>query len=357
MAKRIRTRLRELVRHFKENGIKLLLEHPLNVRELLLLLSVRWVKQIDFATLQLVKTTFIRRDFRHVESDIVLSAQLRPAGRKGSPRRLLIYLLIEHQSEPDRLMPLRLVDYVVQIFNYQLRQWSRSQKSLSNFHLQPVLPIVLYTGTRSWPSVGTLADLIERGQEFRDLTPIVEKPFFLNLTSLSESDFSKGRCFGSVLRLIQQRRAGTAEFEALLEQVIGHLESMPEADRLRWLDLVSYIHAMIYHERRPAEHGRLHRAIEASVATDTHRQELVQMGKTIADVIRDEGMKEGIKEGIKEGEIRSKRETLLRLLEARFGKPAADVHDVVESTTDIEQLDTWLERFATAKTLKQVGIQ
>jgi len=132
---------------------------------------------------------------------------------------------------------------------------------------------------------------------------------------------------------------------------------MPEADRLRWLDLVSYIHAMIYHERRPAEHGRLHRAIEASVATDTHRQELVQMGKTIADVIRDEGMKEGMKEGIKEGEIRSKRETLLRLLEARFGKPAADVHDVVESTTDIEQLDTWLERFATAKTLKQVGIR
>ncbi len=34
----------------------------------------------------------------------------------GGIYTLLIYILIEHQSEPDRLMPLRSVDYVVQIF-------------------------------------------------------------------------------------------------------------------------------------------------------------------------------------------------------------------------------------------------
>ena len=61
--------------------------------------------------------------------------------------------------------------------------------------------------------------------------------------------------------------------------------------------------------RGAADHGRLHRAIEASVATETRQQELAQIGKTMAEVIREEEMKEG--------DIRSKRETLLRLLEAR----------------------------------------
>ena len=101
--------IHELVRQFKENGMKMLLEHPANVRDLLGLLHTPWLDEIDFGQLEQIKTTFIRRDYRHLESDIVLTAPL--AGPRKSPgKKLLIYILIEHQSEPDRLMPLRLAD-------------------------------------------------------------------------------------------------------------------------------------------------------------------------------------------------------------------------------------------------------
>lgn len=50
----------------------------------------------------------MRRDYRHVESDIVLSAP--PRGGVGPTRDLLVYVLIEHESVPDRMMPLRLLD-------------------------------------------------------------------------------------------------------------------------------------------------------------------------------------------------------------------------------------------------------
>ena len=84
----------------------MLLEHPANVRDLLSLVHAPWLDEIDFRRMQQIKTTFIRRDYRHLESDIVLTAPL--AGpRKGPGKNLLIYILIEHQSEPDRLMPLR----------------------------------------------------------------------------------------------------------------------------------------------------------------------------------------------------------------------------------------------------------
>lgn len=91
-----RGRIRELVRQFKENGMKMMLEHPANVRELLSLLDLPWLEEIDFGRLQQIKTTFIRRDYRRLESDIVLTAPL--AGPAGSRRRLLIYILIERRT-------------------------------------------------------------------------------------------------------------------------------------------------------------------------------------------------------------------------------------------------------------------
>ena len=113
MPKFRRSRIRQLVRQFKENGMKMMLEHPANVRDLLSLLHVPWLDDIDFGRLEQIKTTFIRRDYRHLASDIVLTAPLTSTGR--SRKRLLIYILIEHQSEPDRLMPLRLADSQLQI--------------------------------------------------------------------------------------------------------------------------------------------------------------------------------------------------------------------------------------------------
>jgi hypothetical protein len=75
-------RIREIVRHFPENGMKLMLENPSNARDLLLLSGTRMVELIDCDHLTRVKTTFVKRDYRHIEADVVLSAPLRP--KKGT---------------------------------------------------------------------------------------------------------------------------------------------------------------------------------------------------------------------------------------------------------------------------------
>ncbi|MBN2490293.1 MAG: Rpn family recombination-promoting nuclease/putative transposase [Planctomycetes bacterium] len=161
-----RKRIRELARNFHENGMKLLLEDPRNVRDLVMLVSRDLAERIDFERLKPVKQTFVRKDYRHVHTDIVLTAPLR--GEPEGGKRVWIYILIEHQSEPDRMMPLRLHDYVIQILRYQEREWKRRHRSVAGLRLQPVLPIVLYTGDRRWDTVGTLPDLIDPGAaEFR----------------------------------------------------------------------------------------------------------------------------------------------------------------------------------------------
>jgi hypothetical protein len=348
-----RKRLEQLVRQFKENGIKMMLEHPANLRESLRMLPGRWSERIDFDRMELVKTTFVRRDYRHVESDLVLMAPLLDSRGRRTRKKLMIYVLIEHQSEPDRLMPLRMLDYTVQIFNYQVRQWTRKHSSTAKIQLQPVLPVLFYTGTRRWASPGVLADLIVGGEQFSDITPVL-KPLYLNLPEISTKTLEQaGGYFGHVLRLVQQRKARPRQFDRLLAGVVRHLETMPDDQRLLWLDLLSYIHAMIYHERQPAEQESLVQTVEKSVGTDQHRKEIFDMSQTIAEKLIEQGREKGREEGREE----ALRQSLLLLLRGRFADQAEDAAKVIEQTADIAQLQAWIERFATAKTFQELEIR
>ena len=109
-----RKRLRLLVRHFHENGLKFALENPGNVHDLLQMLEVPLLPRIDFTQMRVVPGRFVGRDYRHLESDLVLQAPIRP--RPGEKHRhIVLYILIEHQSQPDRFMSLRALEYVVMI--------------------------------------------------------------------------------------------------------------------------------------------------------------------------------------------------------------------------------------------------
>jgi hypothetical protein len=344
-----RTRLQAIVRQFPQNGMKLLLEDPRNVRDLLAIAGVEVLDLIDFAHMTLVPTTFVQRDYRHVEADVVLRAPLRQPGKQRGRRRITIYILIEHQSEPDPVMAFRVLEYVVQMYRAQVREWDQHHRSFAGLRLQPVVPVVLYTGTHRWEALGRLVDLVEMGEQFVAVIPALD-PHFLNLPALPANQLeSEGGFFGWVLRLVQQRHARPAEFQDLLRRVVGHLEAMPAAERLRWLGLLSYVHALVYHERNPAEHGGLQEEIEASVRTDEHRQEVSAMGRTIADELRAQGRKEEA--------VRARRQVLLDQLRQRFGELPRETVAAVEATASVKQLGTWLRSFATAATLEEIGIE
>jgi predicted transposase YdaD len=351
-------RIREIIRQFPQNGIKLLLEDRHNTEDLLHLTGSDLVELIDCRRLELVRTSFVARDYRNVEADLVLRAPVR--SRRRGLKHIWIYILIEHQSEPDELMLLRLLDYVVQILKYQVREWQRRHGSRRRVRLQPVLPLVFYTGTKQWESVGRLKDLMELGERFAPVTPHLE-PLYLNLGAISAERLkSAGGSFGQVLRLVQRRKALPEEFRTLLAEVLRNLEAMPARQRLRWLELLSYLRALVYHERSDEEQAPLGEAIEAAVRTAQQREGVLDMFRSGADVLKEQGRKEGRKkgrdEGRREGELHGRRQALLLQLRTRFKDLPLEMVTRVEQTKDIEQLDTWLERFATATTLADIGI-
>jgi hypothetical protein len=139
--------LRKLVRNLSENGPKLLLENGANVREVLVLLREPRAGAIDFSALTVERTHFVKPDYAHVALDLLLKAPFRVDG-EAEPRSIFIYLLIEHQSTPERFFMLRLGEYLFEAYKMQKRAWDKKPIAGAQFLLQPVMPIVLYTGER-----------------------------------------------------------------------------------------------------------------------------------------------------------------------------------------------------------------
>ena len=334
----------------------MMLEHAANVREVIAIVGAHWLSRIDFDSFQVTKTSFVRRDFRHVESDIVCTARLLGPDGKKLRKQITIYILIEHQSQPDALMPMRLVDYVTQINNHQLRQWSKTHQSAAGFRLHPVLPIVLYTGTRSWKSLGTLADMTEFGEDFAEVLPIIQRPLFLNLPVTDGDTLDAAGAFGAVLHLIRDRNQSREKFQSVLSEVVQQLELLPDEQRLRWLELLSYVHAMIYHARPMPEQSTLYSIVEESVQTDPQRQEVSTMAQTMAEFLEARGAAKGEARGEARGELRSLQKTLQRLLERRFGEVSDSIRSTISATVDVAQLEDWLDRFAIGESLEELRI-
>jgi hypothetical protein len=125
-------------------------------------------------------------------------------------------------------------------------------------------------------------------------------------------------------------------------------EQLAEEDRARWLELLSYLSALIDHEREEPEREPMRRLVEDAVQEDRHRREVFDMGKTIAEALKEEG-------AAREA-VRGRQQTLLRQLRLRFKRLPEGTVKRVENTTEVAQLDAWLDAFANARKLADVSI-
>lgn len=153
--------------------------------------------------------------------------------------------------------------------------------------------------------------------------------------------------------VVAVRRGRAGHFRRVVGEVVRALEAMPEAEGGRWLDFLSFVFALVYHYRATPERPVLVEAIWTSVSTDTRRKELRRMHRSIADDLRAERKLEGKAEGA----LANARATLLRMIALRFGPVPDRIRDIVERTADQDTLTRWLDRFATAESLDEVGIE
>lgn len=264
---------------------KQFLSHPETARDFLdIHLPRRWRALCDLDSLTLEPASFIKKDLRAFHSDIIWSVSTQ-AG-KG-----YIYVVIEHQSTPDKLIAFRLLRYAMEVM----------QRHLDKGHttLPLVVPMLFYHGSES-PCPHSLswfdefADPVSARQLYSAPFPLVD------ITATSDA------------QIMQHRRI------ALLELVQKHIR---QRDLLLMVEQLASLLAMGYTTaiQRETLFNYLVRCGDAPDFSEFFRQiaqrspQYKEEMMTIAERLHEAGRKDGQREGFQEGHQEGRQEEALRI--------------------------------------------
>jgi predicted transposase YdaD len=343
------------VREFPDRGTRWLLESPSNMRELVRLVAADLAEQMDFSRLQQVQTTFVSDQLRKQESDLVFRVPFQESGT-GTTSEVLVYILLEHQSTPDPAIGFRLLYYMVLLWDRQRQAWERHGVAVSRWRFWPVIPVVFYTGATHWQGPFSVADLMEVPPALRRFV-LQHDTLLLPLQEMEpQALVVAGHPLGWVFRVLQQAGASREALAVVLRQAMEALSRLPAAEQAAWRQVAYYLLLLIYHRRERQEWQGLAQVILDVVQARGRREEIEQMGKTIAEELIEEGKELGKEQGLQQGILQAKREDLRRLLRAKFGPLPPAVIERIETLADVNQLDTLLEHLLTAGSLEEMGL-
>ncbi|WP_162958720.1 Rpn family recombination-promoting nuclease/putative transposase [Nocardia yunnanensis] len=118
--------------------------------ELRAVLPTEIAARIDWGMLALQPCSFVSQHLRSRYSDLLFRTRL-------DGQEAFVYLLVEHQSRPDRMMPLRMMEYLVAIWNRYIRD-DPDEKMLP-----AIIPLVVHASPegRPWLHPTELSELVD----------------------------------------------------------------------------------------------------------------------------------------------------------------------------------------------------
>jgi predicted transposase/invertase (TIGR01784 family) len=276
-------------------------------------------RRIDWSSLSLVSGSFIDPEFAATSSDLLFTAQI-------DGHLAFLYILFEHQNQEDPLIALRLLSYMVRIWNDHLRNNPGAST------LPPILPLVLAQDNKPWKSSTRFADLIEipagAGEELKNHIP----DFEFQLVELFRMPFEK--ILGTPMGILTLRALKAEKLQALLDDPVWDEALLVQLSPASFEMLMRYI--LDRDLDKPAFRKKL---------KTLHNPKLSKNAMSLAEQFRQEGRKEGRQEGL----IFSKQQDILEALEIRFDRVPEGLREEIESISDSKKL-THLHRAAITST-------
>jgi len=274
----------------------------------------------DLNTLRLESGSFIEDDLRACYSDILYS--LKTTRGDG-----YAYVLIEHQSSPDRIMPFRLMRYAI----------AAMQRHLDAGHktLPLVIPVLFYQGSRSpYPFSTNWLDLFDEPELAAKLYgggfPLVD------ITVIPDEEIRKHRKM-ALLTLLQKH----IRLRDLLE-LFNDITSLMQSEDLTGQQQTALINYMIQAGETPDINGFLDKLAQA---LPQHKDELMTIAKRLEQIGREQGIQQGIEQGLQQGIAKGhedgEREASLKIARNMLAK-GFDYQAVIEMTgltqDDLQQI-------------------
>ncbi len=167
-------------------------------------------EQCRWSTLRLESGTFISPKLREHMSDMLYSVQ-------GEKSDIGIYILIEHQSSPDELMPFRILEYRLAAMRKYIEQ-NQGKK------LPIVVPLLFYNGLQSpYPYSMKLMDCFQDAELARQFFP--ESTSLVDLTVIPDEELFSHQ-HAAALEIVM-KHARTRDIYLVLQDILKPLLDYP----------------------------------------------------------------------------------------------------------------------------------
>jgi len=257
-------------------------------------------QRLDWETLHLKSGKFTDEALRGSESDLLFTVQI-------DEHPALLYCLFEHQSSPDAWMPLRLLRYILGIWEQYRKENPKATR------LPPILPLVLYQGGDTWTTDTSLSSLIDVPEGLAAYQPEF-RHLLVDLNGIDSDDLQGTPTLRTILVALKtSRNRKQDEFELLVRLLAAILHIDPALIRSVMLYLYS-----VDNETDITEYIKQAEAL--------NQPELQEAFMTIADKLRKEGRQEALQEDIVE------------ILELRFQSVSYSIKKRLEDISDTTAL-------------------
>ena len=270
------------------------LQNPQAAKQLLTrYLPKESIDLINLDTLEPQSVSFIDDALQATACDVAFRVQTRDG------RAAYVYLLIEHQRNPHKLLPFRMLKYIIQLMDAHTVQNKTSVLPL-------VIPLVIYNGDRAYPYSMDIFDLFQLEDRQMAKSTIMAPYPMIDLNTFDARAIKDDSWVSIMLNALKYgpSKAQPKDIIAILEMAILTLAAKQD---------ISYIEAVFLYlcdskdsEFRQELMNEFHTKLQPILGED--------FMITIADSFRQEGRQEGMQQGMQQGMHLAKLEDARKML-------------------------------------------
>lgn len=302
---------------------------------------------LDVERAERVDTEQIDALLRSRRADLIFRVPLR--GRPG--RCAFVFLLMEHQSTPDPLMPFRVLCYGLgALANYVVDH--KAEHGRAPRRLPTIIPMVVYQGARPWTGPRRLSEVFDLPPEAARLLGAHLPEMELLIDDLCRGDDTTSAVdnpLTTAARMVMRYVRGERDPAGFLEGWVAHLDRVAD-DPEAWA-LVEVLASYLYDASDRLDPDDIVEAVQS--APRRHPEAMMNLAEKFEERGRLKGIEQGIEKGIERGHARGARKVLIRLLQMRFGELSPATIERLEGA-DADTLERWAERVLSASRLADV---
>lgn len=255
--------------------------------------------QLEEKDIEKYNSSFINKVFQNREADIVYKIKDRS-----------IFILIEHQTKVDYLMPYRILEYEVAIMQSAI-DLDKIKNKESKIPL--VISIVLYTGNKKWNAKKYLE---ENQEKIEGIENGLGNYNLIDINEMTEKELLEDNSFISKMMLIEKSK-NTENIVEILEKIVKITKEEDKETLRRIISIIleekiGITKAKELIEKMEGDEGNMLAVVDM---IRRENQMYIEIGKKEGKI---EGKKEGKKEGVKQGELKEKIKIVTNMLKEKF---------------------------------------